>query len=130
MSEKLDTLRSAKAVREATRKKEVEALESAALELEEKYEAAGKQLGIDFAVVTTLIGNFVVMNPEFIVAKQFADSKDKTITEVIKFVDPCVLYPDRTTARTAFEAHAGVAWKLATACMKLHEADASDHLGK
>lgn len=126
----LERLRELKAKREEARKAESEALEVEALQLEEKFEASGKKLGVDFLVVTTLIGNFVVSNPDFIVAKKFADAKEKSVVEVIQFVAPCVIAPDQMIARSAFQEHGGIAWKLATACMKLHEADATDRLGK
>lgn len=127
---KLADLRARKAERDDLRKSQLEALEAEALELEEKYEEAGKRCHVDFEVVTTLVGNFVVRNPDFIVAKKFSDTKEKGVEEVIHFVSPCMLYPDTMAAREMFKEHGGIAWKLALALLKMYEADASDRSGK
>lgn len=127
---KLADLRARKALRDDTRKAEAERLEAEALELEEKYEDSGKRCGIDFAVVTTAVGNFVVRKPDFIVAKKFSDAKEKGVEEIIQFVSPCMLFPDTLAARAVFQEHGGIAWKLALALLKMYEADASDRMGK
>lgn len=121
----LEVARERKAAREAVAAKKLDDLELEALTLEETYEAKGKELGVDFAVVSTGVGNFVIGNPEFMVAKTFADipADKKSVEDVIKFVDPCVLYPEKMAARAVFQEHAGVAWKCCTAALKLHEAD-------
>lgn len=119
-----------KAERAEKAEAELQALKMEALELEEKYETSGQRLGIDFAVLTTLVGNFVVRKPEFTVAKKFSDVETKGAEEVIQFVDPCVLFPPRESARAVFQEHAGVAWRLAACLMKLYEADAGIKAGK
>ncbi len=128
--DKLAGLRVRKAEREAVAAKALEDLEVEALEIEEKYELAGQRIDIDFAIVTTLVGNFAVRKPEFLTAKKFADAEKKSVEEVVNFVDPCVLFPERMAARVVFQEHAGVAWKLAAALMKLYEADAGQKRGK
>ena len=120
----LEELRARKADREAAAALAREALEIEALELEEKYVDAGKKLGVDFAVFTTLVGNFAVRNPDFLVAKRFADAESKSVEDVIQFVAPCVMFPEQMAARLVFQEHAGVAWALAKPIMQLHEADA------
>ncbi len=119
-----------KELRDAEAAAAIEALQLEALELEEKYHDSGKKLGIDFAVVTTLVGNFVVRNPDFIVAKKFADADTKSVEEVIQFVAPCTLFPEAMTARVAYQEHAGIAWQCAAALMKLYQADVGQKQGK
>ncbi len=126
----LDELRAAKEKRDAARATMLEGLELEALQLEEKYESEGKRLGVDFLIETTLVGNFVVSKPEFIVAKKFADAETKSVEDVIQFVSPCVIFPETTAARKAFLDHAGIAWRLTVLLMKLYEANAGKVRGK
>ncbi len=129
-SEKLEELRRRAAEREAAREAELDVLEEEYNELTEKYIAAGKRSGVDFAVITTLVGNFVVRNPDYLVAKKFADADTKSVEDVIQFVAPCVLYPEQMIARGIFTEHAGVAWALAPELLALHAAGASKKRGK
>ncbi len=100
------------------------------MELEEKYATAGQTKGVDFTIRTTLIGNFVVRKPDFVIAKKFGSVKDPGAEEVIQFVDPCTLFPPKEVARAMFQEHAGVAWRLCADIMKLHEADVGAVRGK
>lgn len=118
------------AEREAKHQEWLEALEVEALTLKEKYIEAGKKPGVDFAVVSSLIGNFVVRNPDAIVAKRFLAAKDPNIEEVMHFVAPSTLFPDSTVARPLLQEHGGVAWKLAEALLKLYSAEANVTAGK
>ncbi len=128
----LEELRAWAAAEDDTAAKEAEALEFEAFTLRKKYHDSGKKIGVDFAIVTTLVGNFVVRNPEFLVAKKFAAvaAADTSVEDVIHFVSPCVLFPENATHRQIFQDHAGVAWRLAGACMKLHAAEADQRKGK
>ncbi len=123
-------LRAKKAEREADRALEAQALEDEALVLEDKYETDGKKSGVDFAVVTTSVGNFVVSNPEFVVAKTFSNVDKKTIEDVTALVDPCVLFPAKEVARALLNSHSGAWWKLAGAALKLSQADMVDNAKK
>jgi hypothetical protein len=127
---KKEALLARKAMRDAAAADAVEALQLEALELEEKYHDSGKKLGVDFAIITTLVGNFVVRNPDFIVAKKFADAETKSVEEVVQFVSPCTLFPETMTARAVFQEHAGIAWQCAAALMKLYQADIGQKQGK
>ena len=122
-----------KEARDKARKEEMDLLVLEAEELEEKLESEGKKRGVDYDVLVTLVGVFAVRNPDFVVAKKFSDTptEKKTVEDVVTFVAPCVCYPEEAmAARAVFQSHAGVAWKLATLALKLHEADASERLGK
>lgn len=127
---KLEELRARKATREAARQAELEVFETQALELEEKWEERGGKAGVTFAVVTTAVGNFVVQKPEFLVGKKFSDAEKRTVEDVIAFVDPCVVHPEKLEARAAFQEHGGIAWTLANECMKLYQADVGAKRGK
>lgn len=127
---KLATLRARKKEREEKAALEFEAIEIQALELEEKYVAEGKTLGVDFAVEITAIGAFAVRKPEFIVAKRFADAETKTVEDVVQFVSPCMLFPEQAQARSIFIEHGGIAYALAAKLMKMYQADASAKRGK
>ncbi len=63
-------------------------------------------------------------------AKKFADVDAKSVEDVIQFVAPCVLHPEPMVARPVFQEHAGVAWRLAAECMKLHAAEGDRRKGK
>ena len=126
----LEELRARRAERDQKRQEERDALEAEALELEEKYETSGQRLHIDFDVVTTLVGNFVVRKPDFLVAKKFADAETKTVEDVIQFVAPCVLFPEQMIARGMFTEHGGIAYRLSLSLLKLYEADAGKQQGK
>ncbi len=126
----IEELRANKIKRELARDKEFEAFEFEALQLEEKYETAGQRLGIDFSIVTTAIGNFAVRKPDFVIAKKFADNDKKGTEDIVNFVDPCVLFPERMQARAMFQEHAGIAWKLSGVVLKLYEADTGKRQGK
>ncbi len=127
---KLEALRRRKEERELAREKDLESLEVEALELEEKYEGEGKRRGVDYDVATFLIGNFVVRNPDFLLAKRFSDAESTSVEDVISFVVPHILFPAPEKARPVFQEHAGVAWRLAAVMMKLYEADAKVKRGK
>lgn len=127
---KVDELRARKAEREAKRAAEVETLEVEALELEEKHATQGMRHGVDFDVVTTLVGNFVVRKPEFLTAKKFNDAENKSVEEVVQFVAPCVLHPDQAVARAVFVEHGGVAYRLALSLLRMYEADIGKKAGK
>lgn len=126
----LAELRARKAEREEADQRELDAIEAEALLLEEKYVAQGQKEGVDFSVVPTRKGNFVVRKPDFVVAKRFNDSKEKGAEEVIHFVMPCLIEPAAEKASQIFRDHGGVAYRLALACLKLYEADVGDRLGK
>ncbi len=126
----LQVAREAKAKREAKRATELEALELEALNLEEKYETSGQKLGVDFAIHTSLVGNFVVRKPEFLVGKKFSDCKDKSTEDVVQFVSPCILFPETMTARGLLQEHGGLAWELAAHLLKLFGANANAVAGK
>ena len=130
MSNDLEALRARKAARDAARDAEAESLETQALELEDKYETAGKRVGKDFAVVITSAGVFVVRAPEFVVGKRFSDVEKKTTEDVMQFASACVLHPEQGIARAVMQEHGGVAWKLAGACLQLYEASADARRGK
>jgi hypothetical protein len=112
----------------AAKAREARALE--ALELEDKFASEGKEPGVDFEVVTTTVGNFVVGNPDFIVAKQYLDKKTQTIEDTVRFVTPCILHPNRAEMGTVFQAHGGVAWHLAAACLRMHHGSEREQGGK
>ncbi len=130
MSDKLEALRRRKQEREEARAAELEALECAALELEEKYESDGKKRGVDFEIVTTLIGNFAVRNPDFLLAKKFSDVADASVEDVVQFVVPHVMFPAGEIVRPMFQEHGGVAWRLALALMKMYQAEEGTKRGK
>ncbi len=130
VASKLEAARERKAKRDEVAAKALDALELEALELEEKYTEAGQVLGIDFAIHTTMVGNFAVRKPDFLVAKKFADAEKKSVEEVVQFVAPCVMFPEQMTARAVFLEHAGIAWALAKPIMQLYEADAGKKAGK
>jgi hypothetical protein len=129
---KLDELRARKAERVAKESERLEALELEALELEEKQIEQGLKEGVDFAVVTFAVGNFVVKKPDFIVAKQFVASADEVDVEsAIKLVAPCVVFPEQMIARQVFEAHGGVALALANEVIRrLYGAEVIARSGK
>lgn len=126
----LEELRARKQEREKAREAELEKLEAEALELEEKELEKGLKQGIDFDVVTTLAGNFVVKKPEFLLAKQFAATEKPGAEEVMNFALPHVTFPERSAARGVVLENAGIAYKLTVALMRLYEADASKKAGK
>lgn len=126
----LAELREGKAKREAARQLELDALEVEKLGLEEKYEAEGKRLGVDFEVVTTMVGNFVVNKPDFIAAKQFAAKDKPSVEDVTAFVLPSVVFPDRATMGAVFLEHGGIAYRLSVSLMHMYEAKAEDRAGK
>ena len=125
----LEDKRARKAAREEARKAELDKLEEEALDLEEAWEAKGKKTGVDFEVVTTAVGNFLVTKPDMVTAKRFQDKEDQTTEDVFQFVSPCVAFPDQMVARATFQEHGGLTWVLAAKLMKLYQASIKD-LGK
>ena len=85
---KLEELRARKAEREAAAANAAELVEVEALEQDEKLAASGQTNGVDYAVVTSLVGAFVVRKPDFLVAKKFNAAKDASIEDAIQFVVP------------------------------------------
>lgn len=127
----LEAARRRAEARDAEALKAAEALELERLLLVEKFLAEGKEEHVEFEVVTTRIGNFVVVRPDFIVAKRFTDHKgDKGVEDVIKFVLPSIVVPNRGELGTTFQDHAGIAFTLSLALLKMFEAQADERAGK
>jgi hypothetical protein len=102
------------------------------LELEEELSTKHGRRGVDFEIVRTDVGCFAVKRPDFVVSKAFlaTDENKRTIEDVMKFVDPCVLYPTREVFRTTCQEFAGVANRLANACLLMHGGNALQVSGK
>lgn len=126
----LEAARERAAKREADRQARLDALELERLELEESGEADGKQIGVDFDVVTTMVGNFVVKKPDFLTAKKFADKDKKSVEDVVAFVLPCITFPDRAALGTTFQEHGGISHRLAISLMRMYEASAVSRSGE
>lgn len=106
------------------REAELKALDSEARRLKKRFVDDGKRLDTDFRVLTTTVGNFVVGKPEFVSAKRFNAVENKTEEDVIRFVLPSVLFPERGAMSSVFQEHGGIAWALATEMLKMYSADA------
>lgn len=126
----LAELQSRKAARETARKAAQEALVKQELELDEKYSEKLGARGVDFEIVTTAIGNFVIHKPEFVVAKRFNSVEKQSDEDVVQFACACVAFPDVGTCRTMFMTHGGVAWRCSNAAMKLYAAEGEGRVGK
>lgn len=120
-----------KALREAEADREAEALEREVLLLEEKHEGLGK-LGKDYRVVATAAGCIVLRKPEFVVAKRFnaIPAEKRGEEEVITFVTPSVVEPDRARFNALVLEHGGIAWRCAQEVLEMYEAAAARRRGK
>jgi hypothetical protein len=116
--------------REAKAKEEAEAHELKVLELEEKCIQDYGKRGIDWEMIDTDAGVFVVTKPDFVVAKRFNAAAVKDEETVIQFVRPCVKSPDSSTMGRLFQEHGGLAWRCALACLALYEVGGANRRGK
>lgn len=133
MSDTLEALRARKSAREEARAAEALKQEEEELLLEEKLEVKlGGRRGVAFEIINTEVGLFAVRKPPFVVAKKFnslpADQRHDE--EVIKFVSPCVEFPEQDVFRATIIEHGGIAWKCALALLNMYEAKRSERLGK
>lgn len=118
---KLEVLRERKAAREKARKEEEDAREILELEAEELHEEKTGRRGVDFQIVNTEVGLFVLRKPEFTVAKKFFAAKDRTVEDVVQFVMPCLLSP-REVFTAAMADHGGIVDRCAMALFDMYEA--------
>lgn len=130
VGEKKAELLARRAKREEEARAAKEARELEALELEDKFAIEGRTLGLDFLVVSTSVGNFVVMNPDFVVGKQFSDKTARSIEDASRFVTSCIAFPDRAAVGALFQAHGGLVWTLSAAALRLFHAQEEEEQGK
>lgn len=101
-------------------------------ELEAKYTEELGPRGVDFEIVRTTRGCFVVTPGDFLAHKRFNAKAKKDVSEedVIALVLPALQHPTRDVAALAFRERAGIAWKCAAAMRSLYEAEEVDRGGK
>lgn len=118
-------LREAKAKREAAYKEAEELRELQELELEEKYSAKLGVRGVDFEILNTAKGLFVVRKPDFTVAKKYNSipAAKQTDEDVWAFVTPHILEPHQDIARAVMQEHGGLAHRCAIALHNLYGAN-------
>jgi hypothetical protein len=122
--DRLVELRLAKDKREADLEAGDEARELAELELEEKYIAKLGVRGVDFDILSTAKGLFVLRKPDFTVAKKYNSipSAKSTDEDVWNFVTPHIVEPESTTARALMQEHGGIAHRAAIALLNMYGA--------
>lgn len=109
----IEEVRAARAAQEEAEKAEAEAREILDYELEQKFSSLGKR-GVDFEVLVTDVGGFVVAKPEYIVMKVFRAAATTTEEDVAKLVMPSLKFPEQMAAREVLKDHSGIMWRLAT----------------
>lgn len=128
---RLELARERKEARDLEAKAAAEAQELALLELEEDCIAKYGKRGVDWEIVDAApVALFVVVKPDFIVAKKFTAAEKKGEEEAIHFVLPSIKSPDTMSARQMFIEHGGLAWRCAHACLALYEVGGADKRGK
>jgi hypothetical protein len=90
----------------------------------------GGRRGVDFEVVTTLLGNFVIKKPDFLTAKRFIDKEGAVVEDVVAFVMPSIVFPDRAGIGGLFQTHAGIAHKLTAPLLRMFAAEKDTKAGK
>lgn len=121
-------LREAKAKREALYKEQEEIRELQELELEEKYSMKLGVRGVDFEILNTPKGLFVVRKPDFTVAKKYNSipAAKQTDEDVWAFVTPHIVEPQQDVARAVMQEHGGLAYRCAVALHNLYGANGPD----
>ena len=102
-------------------------------ELDMKYSAKLGTRGVDFEIVNTAKGLFVLRKPEWTVAKKYNSIPvDKqTDEDVWNYVIPHIVEPDSNVARAVMQEHGGVAYRCAGALHSLYGARGpGDRTGK
>lgn len=130
--EKIARLQNEKAKREEAEEAAARARDVEALELESKFsEIAGKR-GVDFEMIRTRLGTFVVKRADFLAQKRFdmKSAKDVSIEDVIQLVRPCLLHPTPEAALAIFQTHGGIAWACCKALRALYAVDEEERSGK
>lgn len=118
-----------RAKREEAQKVEAEARELEELQLEDDLCDKHGVRGRDFEIVNTDVGVFAVKRADFVVAKNFNESKDQGIEAITRFVLPCLL-TDKTMFTATIQQHPGVASRCAIALLAMFEANALARVGK
>lgn len=122
----LEELRAKKAAREAAEAEKEELRELEELQLEDDFSTKLGKRGVDFEIVNTVKGCFVLKKPDFVTAKRFTSVENRTDEDVIGFVSPCVVHPDTTAFRSVIVEHGGIAYRCASALLTMYEARAKE----
>lgn len=126
MGKTLEELKAAKAARDAQYAAADEALELQELQLDDEFSEKLGRRGVDFEIVSTAKGLFVVKKPDFLTAKRFNAAENKSEEDVIQFVLPCVAHPERQVFQAVVVEHGGIAYRCAMAMLKMYEARAEE----
>lgn len=131
VDDELATLRKARDERDAKRRLAAKKRQIEAEKLTLKYEESLGRPGVDFDVITTDVGNFVIKKAEFVVAKRFIATEKKTEEDAIQFVLPSLVYPTNEEFNLLVSRdHAGIAWRCANALIAMYEGRAEELAGK
>lgn len=111
-----------RAKREAAIKAAAEKRDLDELRLEEKYSEKLGARGIDFEIINTAKGLFVVRKPDYLTAKRFnAIPVDKMSDEdVWAYVTPSIVEPASDIARATMQEHGGIAHRCAAAMHSMY----------
>lgn len=118
----LEEYRQARALKVLADMAKAEAQELECFQLEEKFETQGLVRGVDFEILMTEVGNFVVRKPEQIVAKQFLEKDGNSVEDAMRFVEPSILHPERDAFRAVCIAHGGIVHRTTRVALALYEA--------
>jgi hypothetical protein len=102
-------------------------------DLDMKYSAKLGVRGIDFEIVNTAKGVFVLRKPDWTVAKKYNSipADKQTDEDVWNYVVPHIVEPDVNVARAVMQEHGGVAYRCAGALHSLYGARGpGDRTGK
>lgn len=121
-ADKLERLRAWRAQQEAIAVDHDNDLEIAELELAQKYTEMGQKRGVDFDVCVCDKGAIVVKRPDYVVAKKYMATDDKTIEDTVHFVRACVGEESKKLFEDLIQSHSGVAWACAVAALKMNAA--------
>jgi hypothetical protein len=124
-SARLLELRAAKAKREEALKAAELKREREELELDEKYSSKLGLRGVDFEIINTAKGLFVVRKPDFTVAKKYNSIplNKQTEEDVWNYVIPHLLEPQSDLARAIMQEHGGIVHRCAIALHNLYGAN-------
>lgn len=99
-----------------------------AMLLRKKYTAKGMKHGLDFAVLETKIGNFVIRKPKDTEIDTYAETSDRASGEA--FVTSIMLEPTKEEVQAMFPANPGLVGAVNLAALELAKVARADEAKK